>query len=221
MVAMEPFLYLDESMQHTIQDSRDGGVADIGCHGNGRQVAQSSTQQGECEPVLMDKDRPVPEDQDESENGEDDDEKDEEWCEEEVSSVQCSLSLYTLRDLLVYHHRQWERRQPLTVVIARNHHLTQKDQNPVNNVSLNLVQELQLYKKSGKTKSRSLKLAHTRLWRRHTRANIVDCALLSVEILKFICEKYILQLIKKLLISCLTKTNSVLTALTLPREFNI
>ena len=37
---------------------------------------------------------------------EDDNEKDEEWCEEEVSSVQCSLSLYTLRDLLVYHHRQ-------------------------------------------------------------------------------------------------------------------
>ena len=153
MAAMEPFLYLDESMQHTIQDSRDGGVADIGCHGNGRQVVQSSSQQGDCEPVLMDEDRPVPEDQDESENGEDDDEKDEEWCEEEVSSVQCSLSLYTLRDLLVYHHRQWERRQPLTVVIARNHHLTQKNQNPVNNVSLNLVQELQLYKKSEKTKS--------------------------------------------------------------------
>ena len=101
-------------------------------------------------PVLMDEDRPVPEDQDESENGEDDNEKDEEWCEEEVSSVQCS---HTLRDLIVYHHRQWERRQPLTVVIAKNHHLTQKDQNPVNNVSLNLVQELQLYKKSGKTKS--------------------------------------------------------------------
>ena len=69
------------------------------------QVAQSSTQQGDCEPVLMDEDRPVPEDQDESEeNEDDDDEKDEEWCEEEVSSVQCSLSLYTLRDLLVYHH---------------------------------------------------------------------------------------------------------------------
>ena len=32
------------------------------------QVAQSSTQQGDCEPVLMDEDRPVPEDQDESEN---------------------------------------------------------------------------------------------------------------------------------------------------------
>ena len=101
------------------------GVADIGYHGDdSRQVAQSSSQQGDSEPVLMDEDRPVSEDQDESENEEDDDEKDEEWCEEEVSSVQCSLSLYTLRDLLVYHHRQWERRQPLTVVIARNHHLT-------------------------------------------------------------------------------------------------
>ena len=31
---MEPFLYLDESMQHTIQDSRDVGVADIDYHGN-------------------------------------------------------------------------------------------------------------------------------------------------------------------------------------------
>ena len=72
----------------------------------------------------MEKDRPVLEDQDESGNGEEDDEKDEEWCEEEVSSVQCSLSLYTLRDHLVYHHRQWERRQHLTVVIARNHHYT-------------------------------------------------------------------------------------------------
>ena len=57
-----------------------GGVADIDYHGNGHQVAQSSTQQGDCEPVLMDEDRQVPEDQDESENGEDDDEKDEEWC---------------------------------------------------------------------------------------------------------------------------------------------
>ena len=57
---MEPFLYLDESMQHTIQDSRDVGVADIDYHGNSRQVAQSSTQQGDCEPVLMDEDRPVP-----------------------------------------------------------------------------------------------------------------------------------------------------------------
>ena len=214
LFTMEPFLYLDESMQHTIQDSRDGGVADIDFS---HQVAQSSTQQGDCEPVLMDEDRPVPEDQDESEeNEDDDDEKDEEWCEEEVSSVQCSLSLYTLRDLLVYHHRQWERRQPLTVVMARNHHLTQKGQNPVNNVSLNLVQELQLYKKSGKTKSRSLKLARTRLGRRHTRANIVDGALLGVEILKLICGKYILQLMKKLLISCLTKTNSAHTVLTLP-----
>ena len=154
MAAMEPFLYLDESMQHTIQDSRDGGVADINYHGDDSlQVAQSSTQQGDCEPVLMDKVRPVPEDQDESENEEDDDEKDEEWCEEEVSSVQCSLSLYTLRDLLVYHHRQWKRRQPLTAVVVRNHHLVQRGQNAVNNVSLNLVQELQLYKKSGKTKS--------------------------------------------------------------------
>ena len=149
LFTMEPFLYLDESMQHTIQDSRDGGVADIDFS---HQVAQSSSQQGDCEPVLMDEDRPVPEYQDESEENEDDnDEKDEEWCEEEVSSVQCSLSLYTLRDLLVYHHRQWERRQLLTVVMARNHHLTQKDQNPVNNVSLNLVQELQMYKKSRKT----------------------------------------------------------------------
>ena len=82
-------------MQHTIQDSRDVQVADINSH----EVAQSSTQQGDCEPVLMDEDRPVPEDQDESEN-EDDDEKDEEWCEEGVSSVQCSLSLYTLRGFL-------------------------------------------------------------------------------------------------------------------------
>ena len=143
LFTMEPFLYLDETMQHTIQDSRDGGVADIDFS---HQVAQSSTQQGDCVPVLMDEDRPVPE------NGEDD-EKDEEWCEEEVSSVQCSLSLYTMRDLLVYHHRQWERRQLLTVVIARNHHLTQKSQNAGNKVSLNLVQELQLYKKSEKTKS--------------------------------------------------------------------
>ena len=39
----------------------------------------------------MDEDRQVPEDQDESENGEDDNEKDEEWCEEEVSSVQCTV----------------------------------------------------------------------------------------------------------------------------------
>ena len=71
LFTMEPFLYLDETMQHTIQDSRDVGVADIGNHGNGSQVAQSSTQQGECEPVLMDEDRQVPEDQDDqSENGE-------------------------------------------------------------------------------------------------------------------------------------------------------
>ena len=102
---MEPFLYLDESMQHTIQDSRDVGVADIDYHGNSRQVAQSSTQQGDCEPVLMDEDRPVPEDQDESENEEDVNEKDEEWCivdnekdvEEEVS-MQCmdytSITIY-------------------------------------------------------------------------------------------------------------------------------
>ena len=40
-------------MQHTFQDSCDVGVADIGNHGNS-QVAQSSTQQGDCEPVLMD-----------------------------------------------------------------------------------------------------------------------------------------------------------------------
>ena len=77
-------------MQHTIQDSRDGGVADTDFS---HQVSQCSTQQGDCEPVLMDEDKPVPEDQDESEN-EDDSKKDEEWCEEEVSSVQCSLSLY-------------------------------------------------------------------------------------------------------------------------------
>ena len=80
-------------MQHTIQDSRDVQVADINSH----EVAQSSTQQGDCEQVLMDEDRPVPEDQDESEN---EDEKNEEWCEEGVSSVQCSLSLYTLRGFL-------------------------------------------------------------------------------------------------------------------------
>ena len=98
-------LILDKSMQHTIQDSRDGGVADIGYHDNCCEVAQSCSQQGDCEPVLMDEDGPVPEDQDESENEDDDDEKDEEWCEEEVSSMQCSLSLCTLRDLLVYHHR--------------------------------------------------------------------------------------------------------------------
>ena len=90
-------------MQHTIQDSRDVGVADINYHGNSRQVAQSSTQQGECEPVLMDEDSPVPENQDESGN-EDDNEKDEEWCivdneknEEEVS-MQCmgytSITVY-------------------------------------------------------------------------------------------------------------------------------
>ena len=150
LFTMEPFLYLDETMQHTIQDSRDVGVADIDFS---HQVAQSSTQQGDCEPVLMDEDRPVPEDQDESEENEDDSEKDEEWYEEEVSSVQCSLSLYTLRDLLVYHHRQWERRQLLAVVKARNHHLTQRGQNLMNSVSVNLVQELQMYKKSGKTKS--------------------------------------------------------------------
>ena len=29
LFTMEPFLYLDETMQHTIQDSRDVGVADI------------------------------------------------------------------------------------------------------------------------------------------------------------------------------------------------
>ena len=45
----------------------------------------------------------------------------------------------------------------------------------------------------------------------------MDGALLGVEILEVICRKYIPQLIKKLLISCLTKTNSVLTVLTLPR----
>ena len=94
---MEPFLYLDESMQHTIQDSRDMGVADIDYHGNSRQVAQSSTQQGDCEPVLMDEDRPVPEDQVESENEERQEDDDvEHLCEEEVSSMQWSLSLYTL-----------------------------------------------------------------------------------------------------------------------------
>ena len=83
------------------------------------QVAQSSTQQGECEPVLMYEDRPVPEDQDESENEEYVNEKDEEWCivdnendEEEEVSMQWAIlqSLYTLRDLLVFYHRQWERR---------------------------------------------------------------------------------------------------------------
>ena len=89
---MEPFLYLDESMQHTIQDSRDVGVADIDYHGNSRQVAQSSIQQGDCEPVLIDKERPVPEDQDESENGDDNDNVEECSEEEEVSSVQCSSS---------------------------------------------------------------------------------------------------------------------------------
>ena len=29
LFTMEPFVYLDETMQHTIQDSRNGGVADI------------------------------------------------------------------------------------------------------------------------------------------------------------------------------------------------
>ena len=80
LFTMEPFLYLDESMQHTIQDSRDVEVADIDYHGNSCQVAQSSTQQGDCEPVLMDEDRPVPEDQDESGN-EDVNEKNEELFE--------------------------------------------------------------------------------------------------------------------------------------------
>ena len=46
-------------------------------------------------------------------------EKDEEWCivdnendEEEEVSMQWAIlqSLYTLRDLLVFYHRQWERR---------------------------------------------------------------------------------------------------------------
>ena len=39
LFTMEPFLYLDESMQHIIQDSRDGKVADIDFI---HQVAQSS-----------------------------------------------------------------------------------------------------------------------------------------------------------------------------------
>ena len=102
-------------MQHTIQDSRDVGVADIDYHGNSRQVTQSNTQQGDYEPVLMDEDRPVPEDQDE----ELDSEKNDEWCEddnekdekEEVSMQWAILqSLYTLRCILVFYHRQWERR---------------------------------------------------------------------------------------------------------------
>ena len=87
LFTMEPFLYLDETMQHTIQDFLEVGVADIDFS---HQVAQSSTQQGDCEPVLMDKDRPVPEDQvDQSEENEDD-EKDEECCEEEVSLHGCN-----------------------------------------------------------------------------------------------------------------------------------
>ena len=76
-------VYWDETMQHTIQDSRDGKVADIDFI---HQVAQSSTQQGDCEPVLMDEDRPVPEDQDES----DDDEKDEE------KGKQCAMLFITV-----------------------------------------------------------------------------------------------------------------------------
>ena len=112
---MEPFLYLDESMQHTIQDSRDGGVADIDFS---RQVVQSSTQQGDCEPVLMDEDRPVPEDQDELEENEDDDnEKDEEWCEEEVSLHGCngpiSLSLCSILSRIVV---MWEWQTLITMV---------------------------------------------------------------------------------------------------------
>ena len=105
-------------MQHTIQDSRDVGVADIDYHGNSRQVVQSSTQQGDYEPVLMDEDRPVPEDQDESGN-EDVNEKNEELFEvdnekneEEEVRMQWAIlqSLYTLRCILVFYHRQWERR---------------------------------------------------------------------------------------------------------------
>ena len=69
---MEPFLYLDESM-HTVH------------HGNSRQVAQSSTQQGDSKQVLIDEDKPwsVSEDQDESEN----EEGQEGDSEEQVSSV--------------------------------------------------------------------------------------------------------------------------------------
>ena len=75
LFTMEPFLYLDESMQHIIQDSRDGKVADIDFI---HQVAQSSTQQGDCEPVLQ-----------RTRMSHDDE------LEEEVSSVH-SLSLYVI-----------------------------------------------------------------------------------------------------------------------------
>ena len=89
LFTMKPFLYLDESMQHT---SHDVGVADIDYHGNGQQVAQNRTQQVDCD-LVIDEDRPVSEDLDESENEEYDDDIDKE-CYEEVSRVRCSLSLY-------------------------------------------------------------------------------------------------------------------------------
>ena len=97
---MEPFLYLDESMQHTIQDSRDLGVAGIGCRGDSHQVAQSSTRQGDCEPVLMDEDRPVLEDQENVE--------DEEDHEEEVSNALYHC-IYPEGSSCLPYHREWER----------------------------------------------------------------------------------------------------------------
>ena len=104
-------------MQHTIKDSRNVGVADIGYHGDdSRQVAQSSTQQGDCEPVLMDEDRQVPEDQDESEENEDD-EKDEECCEEEVSLHGCNGPIYlSLCSILSRIVVMWEWQTLVTMV---------------------------------------------------------------------------------------------------------
>ena len=113
LFTMEPFVYLDETMQHTIQDSRNGGVADIDFS---HQVAQSSTQQGDCEPVLMDEDRQVPEDQDESEENEDD-EKDEECCEEEVSLHGCNGPIYlSLCSILSRIVVMWEWQTLVTMV---------------------------------------------------------------------------------------------------------
>ena len=104
-------------MQHTIKDSRNVGVADIGYHGDdSHQVAQSSTQQGDCEPVLMDEDRQVPEDQDESEENEDD-EKDEECCEEEVSLHGCNGPIYlSLCSILSRIVVMWEWQTLVTMV---------------------------------------------------------------------------------------------------------
>ena len=131
-----------------------------------------------------------------SENGEDDDN----WCEEEVSSVQCSLSLYTLRDLLVYHHRQWKRRWPLTAVIVRNYRLVQKDlENVGNKVCLNLVIQERHYISARTVLTLpkiqeicSVTFALT-LERSHTHVKCVGGALLNLQITISICTESILQ----------------------------